>query len=351
MAETWYGRIQKLATPQPPKSSPTHEPPVSVAKNEPALYGSMMENHTPFFAECVQRLGLPLDAVSMLDTIHLPIAQWIAATVPHHSLPLMVGVNGAQGSGKSTFCALLAPLLERVHGLTVATVSIDDVYMTRASRMELAETIHPLCAFRGVPGTHDLNLAHAVFDELAATHSGSTASIPRFDKAIDDRLPEAQWEPCSGPIDVVLFEGWCVGCPKLPPWEEPYNARERRDDPDGVWARWSASWLNDAYQKLFSRLDSMIMIEVPSMDTVRSSRWLQEKRLWQQHHTTDTPKNAQPAGLMTEEEVIDYVALFERHTEHMLSELPPVADVLLKRDSDFRYTLARVGRTNASHGK
>lgn len=301
-----------------------------------------MERHTQFFAESVQRLGLPLDAVSMLDTIHLPIAEWIAATVPHRGRPLMVGVNGAQGSGKSTFCALLAPLLERVHGLTVATVSIDDVYLTRANRMQLAETIHPLCAFRGVPGTHDLHLAHAVFDELAATQSGATASIPRFDKAIDDRLPETQWESCTKPIDVVLFEGWCVGCPELPPWEKPYNSRELKDDPDGVWARWSASCLNDAYQKLFSRLDSMIMIEVPSMDTVRSSRWLQEERLWQQLHATDTP-NTRPAGLMTKEEVFDYVALFERHTEHMLSELPSVADVLVKRSNDFRYTLARVG--------
>lgn len=320
-----------------------------MAKNGPALYGSMMANHTQFFTETVQRLGLPSTAVHMLDTIHTPIAQWIAETVPHHNRPLMVGVNGAQGSGKSTFCALLAPLLKRVHGLTVATVSIDDVYLTRSNRMQLAQTIHPLCAFRGVPGTHDLHLAHAVFDALAATQSGSTAFIPRFDKSIDDRLPEVQWESCPGPIDAVLFEGWCVGCPELPTWTGPYNSRELKDDPNGVWAQWSASCLNDDYQKLFSRLDSMIMIEVPSMDTVRSSRWLQEERLWQQLQATDTP-NSRPAGLMTKDEVIDYVALFERHTEHMLLELPSVADVLVKRDEDFHYTLERVGRPNPSDG-
>jgi len=42
--------------------------------------------------------------------------------------------------------------------------------------------------------------------------------------------------------------------------------------------------------------------------------------------------------------------LFERHTEHMLSELPSVADVLVKRDNDFHYTLERVGRPKPSDG-
>ena len=66
--------------------------------------------------------------------------------------PLVIGVNGAQGSGKSTFCALLAPLLSEVrmgHGTCPSTT------YRRGRRAMSAKRIHLLCAVRGVLGTHD----------------------------------------------------------------------------------------------------------------------------------------------------------------------------------------------------
>jgi hypothetical protein len=42
---------------------------------------------------------------------------------------------------------------------------------------------------------------------------------------------------------------------------------------------------------------------------------------------------------MTRDEVLDYVALFERPTEQMLRELPGRADVLIERSDAFDFRL------------
>ena len=49
-------------------------------------------------------------------------------------------------------------LLELVHGLRAAILSLDDIYLSGADRLQRANTIHPLLATRGVPGTHDVGL-------------------------------------------------------------------------------------------------------------------------------------------------------------------------------------------------
>ncbi|PTT43253.1 kinase, partial [Stenotrophomonas sp. HMWF022] len=67
--------------------------------------------------------------------------------------PLILGLCGAQGSGKSTIAARLAKQVERS-----AILSLDDLYLTRAERQKLARAVHPLFATRGVPGTHDVAL-------------------------------------------------------------------------------------------------------------------------------------------------------------------------------------------------
>lgn len=79
---------------------------------------------------------------------------------------LVVGICGAQGSGKSTLSEGLAALF-RGEGVATAVLSIDDLYHTKAVREELGRTVHPLLATRGVPGTHDVALGLKLLDELA----------------------------------------------------------------------------------------------------------------------------------------------------------------------------------------
>lgn len=108
--------------------------------------------------------------------------------------PFVLGICGAQGSGKSTLARQLCKSLN-TQGAAAATLSLDDVYLTRAERVTLAQTIHPLLATRVVPGTHDLGLAEKVIAQSALP---GTVRLPRFDKARDDRCPPHEWAVAQG---------------------------------------------------------------------------------------------------------------------------------------------------------
>jgi len=297
----------------------------------------MTQTPKQIFESHATKLGLPSDIVGNIETLYQPIGRWID-TLASTPGPVTIGVSGGQGSGKSTFCNLLACWLNVKHHRTTAVLSIDDLYLTRQERSHLGESIHPLCAIRGVPGTHDVSLGHTVLDAIERASAETPARIPRFDKTRDDRCELDAWDILHTRPDVVLFEGWCVGARPPKPWTEPTNAREAREDPQGVWARWSDQALMATYQDFFARLDALIMIKVPSMDTVRAGRWKQEKQAWSQ---VTNPTTQRP-GLMTQTEVDDYVALFERLTTHMLDTMPHYADVLIEQDGHFGQSLTRI---------
>ena len=103
--------------------------------------------------------------------------------------PLLVGLSGCQGSGKSTLVKAIAHVLEDVHHVTAVVLSLDDFYLTKAERESLARHVHPLFATRGVPGTHDVDLLRQT---LSALRTGVPASLPVFDKAVDDRTDMVQ---------------------------------------------------------------------------------------------------------------------------------------------------------------
>ena len=80
--------------------------------------------------------------------------------------PFLLGVNGAQGTGKSTLADYLKLALESSSDINVAVLSIDDFYLTKAERTRLAAEVHPLLETRGVPGTHDTAMIAATLDAL-----------------------------------------------------------------------------------------------------------------------------------------------------------------------------------------
>ena len=290
-----------------------------------------MSNPIQAYTDCIRMLGLPPRAEADRGLIMEPIASWVAKRCS--STPFVLGVSGAQGSGKSSFCRLLSTWLEAAHGLRTVELSIDDLYLTKAQRQALATTVHPLCAVRGVPGTHDVELGRQIFRDLRTASNDSKTRIPRFHKRDDDRAAMDEWPVFIGKPDVILFEGWCVGA-TVPPFNAvPTNDREQRDDPEGIWRAWSDEKLSTEYGGLFDPLDALVMIKVPSMDAVREGRWRQEQRLW---------SDGLPGGTarMTQAEVYDFIALYERLTLHMFESLPQTADFLILRDERFQYRLA-----------
>jgi D-glycerate 3-kinase len=176
--------------------------------------------------------------------------------------PLLIGLSGPQGSGKSTAAKALAAALPAG---AIAVVGLDDVYLPRAARAALAANVHPLLATRGVPGTHDLPLLHATLDALLA--GTAPVALPQFSKGDDDRAALAEWPIVPPPSVAVLLEGWCVGA-VVPDLLACPNALEREADADGRWRRHWATALAVDYARLWQRLDRLISFTAPDWDVV-----------------------------------------------------------------------------------
>ena len=285
-----------------------------------------MAEAAAIIAAFVRDEGLPQRFEDLAARLHQPLAARIAAWAAQAGSPLVVGICGPQGSGKSTLTALVARLLA-ARGLKVAALSIDDLYLTRAERAALARAVHPLLATRGVPGTHDPALGLAVLDALG--RPGATA-LPRFDKAADDRAAETTWPRVEGPVDVVLLEGWCVGARPQPTamLATPVHALERDEDPDGVWRGFANAALAGAYAPLFARLDRLVLLTAPDFAVVRTWRGEQEARLRQRLKAA----GRDPALAMDEPALDRFVAHYERLTRWIAEDLPGVADAVVRLD-------------------
>ena len=123
--------------------------------------------------EFIQRNGLPDVFSRSVERCYLPFAEWLEARVAEHNGETYVlGINGAQGTGKSTLAELVSEYLTGEHGRSVVILSIDDLYLTREERRSLGRSIHPLLSTRGVPGTHDVTLGISVIERLRSLLGG-----------------------------------------------------------------------------------------------------------------------------------------------------------------------------------
>ncbi len=274
---------------------------------------------------------LPSSFIDTVDRWYRPVTQDIAAL--HEGKPLVLGVQGTQGSGKSTLADFFCFLLQHEHGLRTVSLSIDDFYLTHAERQSLAAQVHPLLKTRGVPGTHDVELAQQTIQKLKQLGAGHHCHIPRFNKAVDDRKPTDEWDSIEGPVDVIIFEGWCVGATPQPEalLATPINALEAQEDPDAHWRHYVNKALAGPYQQLYSLLDKRIVITAPSFECVFEWRWLQERKLverWNETHPNDS------ARLLDEEAVRRFISHYERLTRHCLDTLPAQADWVLALKED-----------------
>jgi D-glycerate 3-kinase len=250
--------------------------------------------------------------------------------------PLIIGINGSQGSGKSTLADYLCTMLSERFELRCVSLSLDDFYLTKLERQQLATKVHPLLETRGVPGTHDIPLALGTIAKLV-DGSGETL-IPRFDKSRDDRMPLEQCDSIIGQVDIIIFEGWCVGAKAQTEEQltEPLNSLEADQDSDGVWRNTVNQALAGEYQTLFSLLDQLIMLQAPSFDTVFNWRLEQEEKMLAR--LGDTP-GEQHQGIMSASQIGEFIAHYQRITEHSLGEMPHRANHLFQLDSQRQITV------------
>ena len=289
--------------------------------------------------EFLLREDLPLAYGEDARDWFLPaVRDLILRQTKNQNAPLFIGINGAQGTGKSTL-AKLFELCCKEAGLKVAVLSIDDFYLSRHARAQLAETVHPLLATRGVPGTHDLKKLKFCLNQLLENRT-RTLKIPRFDKATDNPAPEADWAAATLPVDLIILEGWFVG---LDPESSerllsPVNHLETTEDSDGSWRSFVNDTLKTDFAETFGRLDSLLMLRAPSFKQVFAWRCLQEEKLQRQRAAL---LNADTSGLMNPAEISRFIQHFERLTRHALNSLPGKAEWVFHLDEQHRV----VGKT------
>jgi D-glycerate 3-kinase len=191
----------------------------------------------------------------------------------HLDRPVLIGVSGAQGSGKTTACQLL----EAANRPRFVQFSIDDVYLDHVQRAELAARTHPLFVTRGPPGTHDIALARRTIDQLCHAAPDTETPLPRFDKIKDVMKPQSEWPVARGRPEAILVDAWCLGALPVPP-SPPLNSVEE-EDTNGVWRETQNEFLRTSYGDWFASFDAIIYLRAPSWDIVRRWRGQQEVTL------------------------------------------------------------------------
>ena len=282
----------------------------------------------------IQQERLPSTYLLDATQYFLPLVRDIKAEIQSSRKgPFLIGINGAQGTGKSTLAKLLSALLTS-SGYRAVNLSIDDFYYSKAKRQELADEIHPLLRSRGVPGTHDVDLALNLIEQLCAAGSNQQITLPRFDKSLDDCRPVAACEQIQGPIDIIILEGWFVGAKAQAGDEltQAINELEINEDSDGRWRAYVNQQLAGSYQSLFEKIHILLMLQAPGFEQVLEWRSLQEEKL-------RTLAVTDASGLMDRKAIKHFIQHFERLTRHCLRTLPDSADRVFQLNTEHRITV------------
>lgn len=273
-----------------------------------------------------------------LEEIVVPLAIYLNNAFPAREEPYFICFTGGQGSGKTTLSFFIQEIMSKSLARPATGFSIDDIYKSQAERKVLADTIHPLCYVRGVPGTHDVQMGLNLIHDLSVADEDTETRIPSFCKPDDKHYPQEKWPIYRGRPDFIFFDAWCGGAKPVSEdnWQGPINKLEKEEDPEGIWSKWSNRELSGDYQVLFNKFDLLLMIKVPSMDFVYESRWIQEQTLSKTVVDPELKKK-----IMTKEEVYHFVMHYERLTHHVLNKVPAYSDILIERDSEFNFFFSK----------
>ncbi len=259
----------------------------------------------------------------MIKSFLIPICFWINNRT-NKSKPYLIGLGGGQGTGKTTISSILKIILTKYFKLNVFKISIDDLYKTRKDRIKLSKRIHPLLMTRGVPGTHDINF---IFDLLKKVKNKkfNQQRLPKFNKAIDDRLKRKSWYLVKKVPDVIIFEGWCVGAraEKNITLKKSINFLERTADKNLKWRKYVNGQLQTKYKKLFSKLDCLLFLKAGNFKLLQSWRLKQETLL------KLNTKNKLNSKIMSKNEVLTFMQTYQRVTQNMFKFAPKYSSIVI----------------------
>ena len=266
----------------------------------------------------------------MIKSFLIPVSFWIAKKV-NKKKPLIIGLAGGQGSGKTTISSILTLILKKYFKLNVFKVSIDDFYKTRRDRKLLSKNKHPLLMTRGVPGTHDIDLILKFFKKVKLKRF-KFLEVPKFNKAIDDRCKKSLWYKLKSKPDVVIFEGWCVGAKAQTnkQLKTPINSLERVYDQDIKWRSHVNTQLKTKYKILFKQLEGLLYLKAKNFNILRNWRLKQERKLWVQ------TKNKKNLKIMSSGDVINFMQTYQRITQQMFKDAIKSSSIIINLNTNHQ---------------
>ena len=259
----------------------------------------------------------------MIRSYLIPVSFWIANKV-NKKKPIIVGLAGGQGTGKTTISSIINLILVKYFKLKVFKISIDDFYKTRKERYKLSKRVHPLLMTRGVPGTHDIDLILRFF-KIMQKRNFKSLSLPKFDKSIDDRFNKNQWYKIKSKPDVVIFEGWCVGAKSQKNIElkKPINSLEKMEDKSMKWRKYVNFQLAGKYKTFHNMIDCLLYLKAKNFSLLRRWRLKQEKKLFLKS------KNKKNLKIMNKNEVLNFMMTYQRITEQMFKTAKKFSSIVM----------------------
>ena len=259
----------------------------------------------------------------MIKSYLIPVSFWIANKV-NKKKPIIIGLAGGQGTGKTTISSIINLILVKYFKLKVFKISIDDFYKTRKERYKLSKKVHPLLMTRGVPGTHDIDLILRFF-RIIKKRNFKSLSLPKFDKSIDDRFKKNQWYKIKSKPDVIIFEGWCVGAKSQKNIElkKPINSLEKIEDKSMKWRKYVNFQLTRKYKTFHNMLDYLLYLKAENFSLLRTWRLKQEKKLFLKS------KNKKNLKIMNKNEVLNFMMTYQRITEQMFKTAKKFSSIVM----------------------
>ncbi|NMN66978.1 D-glycerate 3-kinase [Candidatus Pelagibacter ubique] len=263
----------------------------------------------------------------MIKSFLIPISFWISKRT-NKKKPLIIGLAGGQGSGKTTISSILTLILQKYFKLKVFKISIDDFYKTRKDRKLLSKNKHSLLMTRGVPGTHDVDLMLKFFKKVKSKRF-KNLTVPKFNKSIDDRYKKSLWYKLKFKPDVVIFEGWCVGAKSqtAKQLKKPVNSFEKVYDKKLKWRSHVNNQLKTKYKTLFNQLDELLYLKAKNFNLLRNWRLKQERKLRIQ------TKNKKDLKIMSIGDVINFMQTYQRITQQMFKDAIKNSSIIMNLNS------------------
>ncbi len=273
------------------------------------------------------------DIRETLRNLWLPLAIDLAQYRTNRERPIIQGILGGQGTGKSTLASILKLILRYI-GYHALCLSLDDLYKRYTDRQALRER-EPRLKKRGPPGTHDIELGLRVLSQLQQPQGLTQIEIPRFDKsAWGGEGDRSEPELVSG-VDIVLFEGWFVGVRPIDPAAFDSAPPPIITESDRIFARDMNTTLQD-YLPLWDRLDRLMLLY--PVDYHLSVEWRQQA----EHQMIASGKSG-----MSDAEIEEFVNYFWKalHPELFIKPLKSnseLVDMVIEINPDRTFGRVRI---------